>query len=71
MENPRVNLLEIFFEALRWDSVGQVAKVNMAKARETLSATIAGSGEVKYYGTPRVSQTVAGSGRIRPAADAS
>lgn len=40
-------------------------------ADDALGAAIAGSGEVRYYGKPRVSQTVAGSGRIRPAADAS
>jgi len=33
-------------------------------AKDDLSATIAGSGEVSYYGNPRVKQTVAGSGRI-------
>jgi hypothetical protein len=41
------------------------------RAQETLIATVAGSGEVRYHGTPRITRTVAGSGRIRPADDAS
>jgi len=34
-------------------------------ARETLTATVAGSGRVIYRGTPRVSSSVTGSGRVR------
>jgi hypothetical protein len=33
-------------------------------AKETLNATVAGSGLVKYHGRPQVSQTVAGSGGV-------
>ncbi len=36
-------------------------------AQDALDATIAGSGEIKYHGKPRLTQTLAGSGRIRPA----
>jgi len=36
-------------------------------AKDDLVATIAGSGEVSYYGSPRVTQTVAGSGRVAAA----
>jgi hypothetical protein len=40
-------------------------------AKETLGATIAGSGEITYRGKPRVNRTVVGSGTIRHAGDAS
>jgi hypothetical protein len=42
-----------------------------ARARDELSATIAGSGEIKYYDKPLLHRTVAGSGSIRRAVDAS
>jgi len=39
-------------------------------AREELSASIAGSGDVKYFGDPRTSKSVAGSGSLRKVGDA-
>jgi hypothetical protein len=38
--------------------------------KDSLTATIAGSGEVIYYGRPQIRQTVAGSGSIPSAGDA-
>jgi hypothetical protein len=34
-------------------------------ARETLGASIAGSGDVRYYGDPKVERAVAGSGSVK------
>jgi hypothetical protein len=34
-------------------------------AREALSASVAGSGDVRYRGEPRVSRAVAGSGSVK------
>jgi len=35
------------------------------QAQETLEARISGSGDIYYYGTPRVTESVTGSGRVK------
>ena len=39
------------------------------RVRDALAVTIAGSGAVTYYGKPRVTQTVMGSGKVRAAGE--
>ena len=39
------------------------------RVRDTLAVTIAGSGSVTYYGKPRVTQTIMGSGTLRGAGE--
>jgi len=36
------------------------------RATETLKVTIAGSGDVRYRGQPKVTKTISGSGDVRP-----
>lgn len=36
------------------------------QVEETMDVTISGSGDLEYFGSPRITQTVTGSGRIQP-----
>jgi Putative auto-transporter adhesin, head GIN domain len=40
------------------------------RARDSLSASVVGAAVVRYYGSPRVSRSVVGAGRVIAAADA-